>query len=97
MRMLVKVSVPCEAGNAAIRDGSLSATIQKAMAELKPEAAYFTALDGNRTALFFLDMKLNSDMPMIAERFFLGLNAKVDFYPAMNAQDVAAGLAALPK
>ncbi len=39
MRMLLKVCIPVEAGNAAARSGSLGATIESILDELKPEAA----------------------------------------------------------
>lgn len=41
MRMMMKVTVPVEAGNRAIADGTLPKTIEAAMESLKPEAAYF--------------------------------------------------------
>jgi len=44
MRMMLKVSIPVDTGNAAIRDGSIVKKIQTILADLKPEAAYFTAL-----------------------------------------------------
>jgi hypothetical protein len=50
MRMLLRVSVPVEAGNAAAKAGTLGPTIEKILADLKPEAAYFFADDnGNRS------------------------------------------------
>ena len=42
MRFLVKVSIPVEAGNAAVKAGKLGSTIQSILADLKPEAVYFT-------------------------------------------------------
>ena len=42
MRFLVKVNIPVEAGNQAARAGKLGATIQSILADLKPEAVYFT-------------------------------------------------------
>ena len=36
MRMLLKATIPVEAGNAAVVNGTLGTTIQKILAELKP-------------------------------------------------------------
>jgi len=51
MRMMLKVSIPVDTGNAAIRDGSIVTKIQSILADLKPEAAYFTEFDGERGAV----------------------------------------------
>jgi hypothetical protein len=95
MRMMMRVYVPVEAGNAAIKNGSLAKTIQQFMDTAKPEAAYFVADGGERTAYFFFDLKQPSDIPSIAEPFFANLHAAIDVTPAMNIEDVSAGLAAL--
>jgi hypothetical protein len=46
MRMIMTVSIPVEAGNAAVLNGRLGSTIQQILADLKPEAAYFADDDG---------------------------------------------------
>lgn len=91
--MLVRIQVPTEDGNRTIRDGTLPGVLEKAMEELKPEAAYFVAEDGKRTFYWFVDMKDQSDLPWVAERFFAGLNATVQTTPAMTFEDVQKGLA----
>jgi hypothetical protein len=93
MRMLMRIQVPTEDGNRAIQDGSFPAILEKAMEELKPEAAYFVAEDGKRTFYWFLEMEDQTDLPWVAERFFSGLNATVQTTPAMTFEDVGKGLA----
>jgi len=85
----MKVSMPVEPANAAARNGSLSSTIQSILADLKPEAAYFTDWDGKRTGFLFFDMQDASQIPAIAEPWFLSLNAAVEIHPVMTAADLA--------
>jgi hypothetical protein len=90
MRMLLRVSIPVEAGNAAVKAGTLGSTIEKILADLKPEAAYFYADDnGQRCGSIIFDMKDSSEIPGVAEPWFLAFNAKVSFRPIMNPQDLA--------
>ena len=89
MRMLLRVSIPVEAGNAAVKAGTLSSTVQQILADLKPEAAYFFADDnGNRSGSIVFDMKDSSEIPAIAEPWFLAFNAKVSIRPIMNPDDL---------
>jgi len=98
MRMMVQMSIPVEAGNHAARTGALGETLKKIMAELKPEAAYFTATEaGERGGFMIFDMQDTSQIPAVAEPLFLAFNAKLKFSPVMNAQDLAAAMPAIEK
>jgi len=98
MRMLMRVSIPVKAGNDAVKGGSLVTVVQKFLAEHKPEAAYFYADDnGQRCCSIVLEMKDTSEIPSLAEPFFLAFNAQVTFRPVMNAQDLAAAAPGIEK
>jgi hypothetical protein len=88
MRFLMKASMPIDAGNAAISDGSLSKTIQAILADLKPEAAYFLADKGQRTAYVIFNMQDASQIPAIAEPWFLAFNASIEIQPVMVPEDL---------
>lgn len=98
MRMLLRVSIPAETGNAAAKAGTLEPTIERILAELKPEAAYFMADDcGNRSGSIVFDMQDTSQIPGIAEPWFLAFNAELSFRPVMNPQDLAKAGPAITK
>jgi hypothetical protein len=93
MRMLMKVSMPVEPFNAAVRDGSAGTKVGKILAELKPEAAYFIEDGGKRTGILIVDMADTSQIPALAEPWFLTFNASVELKPVMLPEDLqAAGL-----
>jgi hypothetical protein len=54
MRFLIKANIPVEEGNQAIINGTLPKTMEKAIADLKPEAVYFGLENSQRTAYFLL-------------------------------------------
>ena len=95
MRVLLKASMDTEKANEAIRNGTLGKLIQEAMEQIKPEAAYFTSENGQRTAYMVFDMQDSSQMPVISEPFFMNLGAKITYTPVMNYEDVQKGLSQL--
>jgi hypothetical protein len=97
MRFLLKVNIPVESGNAAAKAGKLGATIQSILADLKPEAVYFTDDNGQRTGFLFLEMKDASQIPALAEPWFLAFNASVSFRPVMVPDDLTRAGEAIAK
>lgn len=94
MRMMLKILIPTEAGNDAVKDGSLANLFADTIRKLNAEASYFVAQDGLRCALIFFDMKDSAELPAIAEPLFIGVNAEIEVVPAMNADDLKKGLSA---
>jgi hypothetical protein len=86
--MMLKVNMSTEAANELARKGKLGSTIQSILDDLKPEAAYFTDDDGERTGYIFFDLGDSSAIPSVAEPWFLALNARLTFRPAMNSEDL---------
>ncbi len=97
MRFLLKVNIPVETGNAAAKAGTLGTTIQSIMADLKPEAVYFTDNDGQRTGYLFLDMQEASQIPAIAEPWFLAFNARIEMHPVMVPANLVKAGSAIEK
>ena len=92
MRMMMKCSFPVEAGNKGVKEGILPKTVMTFIEQHRPEASYFFAEHGKRTAMFFFDLKDPSTIPVVAEPFFMNLSAEVTLVPVMNAEDMKAGV-----
>jgi hypothetical protein len=97
MRMMLKINIPTEAGNRGVKDGSLPKILEATISKLRPEAAYFLADNGLRSAIIFFDLRNASDIPAIVEPLFLRLGAEVELVPVMNADDLKLGLGAAIK
>ncbi len=95
MRTLLKVQIDTEAGSEAIRGGDLPRVMQETLERLQPEAAYFTAEDGVRTAYLIFDLASPSDIPVIAEPLFSTFKARLTWSPVMNQEELQQGLSQL--
>jgi hypothetical protein len=95
MRMLMTVEMDNEATNRAIQDKTMPQVLESALEKFHPEAAYFTTHDGQRTAYLVLDVTEPAQMVQISEPFFSNMNAKIDWSPVMNRDDLREGLSRL--
>lgn len=89
MRMLMHIQCPLEPFNTAVRDGSAGKKIQRILEAIKPEAAYFSEQDGRRGGVMVVNVNDPSEIPVLAEPWFLTFNAQVEFRIAMTADDLA--------
>ncbi len=98
MRMLVEVRFPHSEFNDAVRDGNAGEIIGRILDELKPESVFFTELYGQRACIMIMNVADPSQVPAIAEPFFLLFNADVEFHVVMSPEDLQrSGLDALGK
>jgi hypothetical protein len=89
MKYIMKLRMSIDKGNEALSDPLFGKKMSELIAEIKAEAAYFTTIDGHRGGYFVLDLKDASEIPAIAEPFFLWLNAEIEFLPVMKPEDLA--------
>jgi hypothetical protein len=85
---MLKVSMDVDCANNAVKDGRLGETIDAILADLKPESAYFTTDGGRRTGFLFVDIDDASQIPGIAEPWFLAFNADIELRPVMVPADL---------
>jgi hypothetical protein len=98
MKFIVHVSLPAHKFNEALRDGSAGKKMTRILEDTKPEAAYFTSTDGNRGGYLVYNISQASEIPRLAEPWFLNFDAKIQFEPAMTPDDLQkAGLEDLAK
>jgi hypothetical protein len=88
MRMLLHVEFPLEPFNTLVRNGTAAAKIQKILEAIKPEAAYFSEFDGRRGGTLVVNVNNASEVPALAEPFFLTFNAETRFRIAMTPEDL---------
>jgi hypothetical protein len=89
MRFLMHVKVPHEPFNAAVRKGTAGDTLQRILADIKPEAVYFTEYQGRRGAILIVDVADPSKVPSLAEPWFLSFNADVEFHLVMSPDELS--------
>src|SRR5215203_5014428 len=88
MRMLLQVNFPHQPFNAAVKDGTVGSKIQRILQDARPEAVYFTEIDGQRCALLIVDVDDPARIPVYAEPWFLLFEADVKFRPVMTPDDL---------
>ena len=88
MRMLMTVRLPHETFNAAVRDGSSGTKTKAILDAVKPEAVYFTAMNGCRTVVILVELEKPSMIPALAEPWFLSFGADVELHPVMSPEEL---------
>jgi hypothetical protein len=63
--------------------------MKRILEAIQPEAAYFSEHHGQRGGTLVIDLKHPSEIPKLAEPWFLTFNAEVELRVAMTAEDLA--------
>lgn len=88
MRILLNVKFPHRPFNDAVKDGTAGSKLNRILEALKPEAAYFTEMDGHRGVVMVVDLADPSKIPALAEPWFLTFSAEVEFRVVMSPEDL---------
>lgn len=88
MRMLMNVKFPHDEFNKAVRDGTVGQKMGRILEDIKPEGVYFTEQNGQRGAVLIINLVDPSQIPALAEPWFLIFKADVEFRVAMTLGDL---------
>ncbi len=88
MRCLVHATLTNESGNALVRDPNMAQRIQTVLEDLRPEAVYFAAANGQRSIYAICTLETGADIPRVAEPLWLAFNASVEIVPVLTPEDM---------
>ena len=95
MRMMLLIEMDTATSNEHIRSGRMSEVMGGLLGRLQPEASYFYARGGRRGFTLVVDAPDSASLPLLAEPFWLELNATVEAFPCMNGDELSEGLGRL--
>jgi hypothetical protein len=88
MRVLMNIRLPHQPFNSFVKDGTAGSKLGRLLEATKPEAAYFTEQNGQRSGMLFVDLPDASKIPALAEPWFLTFQADVAFRIVMTPEDL---------
>ena len=88
MRMLMNVVIPAEPFNTLMRNGTVGHTIGRILETMQPETCYFTEHEGERGATIVVNVDKASQIPALAEPWYLAFEAECRFRIAMTPEDL---------
>lgn len=91
MRLMMKVGIPTSRGNETAVDGSQARVIRKLLADVQPEAAYFSVLHGKRWFILVFEEEDQVKLMQYNEALFAAFDAEVHYGPALDLDDLARG------
>lgn len=93
MRLMLRFTIPVEAGNEAAAEGRIGRILEDLVRKVDAEAAYFTLLDGDRGGMIFFEEADQARLPEINEPLYAELEASIEIIPVLTLEDLKRGLA----
>ena len=91
IKFLIRVSIPNAQGNEMVKDPNFLKNIKDYIKRTNVESAYFTVYEGDRTAIFIIDVISAEQMLKDCEPLFI-LGGKVHWNMVMTLDDLKKGL-----
>jgi hypothetical protein len=88
MRFMITCRIPVERGDELTKGSSLDSTIHSMMEELKPEAAYFSDIEGARVGYIVVNIDDASQISSIVEPLYLRLGAAIQVHRVMTPEEL---------
>lgn len=92
MKFLVRLHMPTEHGNRMLQDPNFPKKLEGVLNQIKPEAVYFTPIEGERGIYMIVNLPSADMIAGIAEPLWMTFNCKLDFTPLMELSDLQKGL-----
>jgi Domain of unknown function (DUF3303) len=88
MRFMITCRIAVEKANELAKTGSLHSTIHSILEELKPEAAYFSDIEGARVGYIVVNIDDASQIAAMVEPLFLRLGAAIQVHRVMSPEEL---------
>ena len=91
MKFMIRASFPNAEGNQMVKNPNFIKDMEEYIKNTNAEATYFTPYEGERTAIFIIDVTSADQIPKIAEPSFT-MGGKVYWNNLMTMDDLKKGL-----
>jgi len=92
MKFMLRLHFPAEHGNKMLQDPNFQKSLEGVLNQVKPEAAYFCPIEGERGMYLVVNLQSADMIVKIAEPLWMALNCKMDLTPVMELSDLKKGL-----
>jgi hypothetical protein len=92
MKFLLRLHMPTEYGNKLLQDPNFPKKLEGVINQIKPEAVYFTPVEGERGIYMIVNLPSADMIATISEPLWMMFNCKLDLEPLMELKDLQQGL-----